>query len=151
MVAPSDPSLRDGDYTSRDVADQTRELVELSVMASQLEAEVGILSSFGCGAFGHPPHRVAEFYSEFLKQHRGAKLVFAVLEDHDAGKTRNPTGNYEPIAERFREFAHAPDLALDQKRRTPAEAKSEEPATALQEEVAPNAQEERERTQRQNR
>jgi hypothetical protein len=54
MAAPSHPALRDGDYASRDAADQTRELVELSGVDSQIEAQVGILSAFGCGACGHP-------------------------------------------------------------------------------------------------
>jgi hypothetical protein len=148
MAAPSEPSLRDGNCARQDIADQMRELVELSVMGSQLEAEVGILSAFGCGAFGHPLHREAEFYSELLKHHRGAKIVSAALEDHNAGRTRNPKGNHEPIAERFLEFAYDPDPVLDQKRSTPAEVKSEEPATAMQEKVVPNAREERERAQR---
>jgi hypothetical protein len=44
-----------------------RELVERSVMASQIAAEVGVLSAFDGGAFGRHPEKVSEFYAEFLK------------------------------------------------------------------------------------
>jgi hypothetical protein len=67
VAAYSHPILHDGDYEQPAARDQTRDLLELSVMASQLEAEVGGLSALGCGAFGHPPRKVAALRAEFLK------------------------------------------------------------------------------------
>lgn len=64
-----------------------------------------MLSAFGCGAFGNPPADVAKVFAAVLAEPEFAsafqRVVFAILDDQNAGRAHNPHGNYRPFAEQF--------------------------------------------------
>lgn len=62
-----------------------------------------VLGAFGCGAYGTPPIEMAKIFREVLGErfYRGAykKIVFAVLDDHNAHREHNPEGNFKPFCD----------------------------------------------------
>lgn len=65
--------------------------------------EAVVLGPFGCGAFGHPPHAVADLYRKVIDDFfTGAfkRIVFAILDDGRRAK-HNPLGNVEPFRKCF--------------------------------------------------
>lgn len=64
-----------------------------------------VLGALGCGAFHNPPDVVAHLFHEVLLKgpfkHRFRKIVFAILDDHNARKEHNPNGNYLPFEKEF--------------------------------------------------
>jgi uncharacterized protein (TIGR02452 family) len=64
-----------------------------------------VLSALGCGAFANPPADVALVFHEVLSEpeFNGAfkQIVFAILDDQNAGKAHNPDGNFRPFRRQF--------------------------------------------------
>ena len=64
-----------------------------------------MLSALGCGAFANPPADVALVFHEVLSEpeFNGAfkQIVFAILDDQNAGKAHNPDGNFQPFLRQF--------------------------------------------------
>lgn len=64
-----------------------------------------VLGALGCGAFRNPPRHVARLFHEVLDEDefRGqyAKIVFAILEDHNSRLSHNPDGNFLPFKQEF--------------------------------------------------
>lgn|SRR5574344_1447133 len=64
-----------------------------------------VLGALGCGAFHNPPDVVARLFHEVLLEgpfkHRFRKLVFAILDDHNAHHAHNPNGNFFPFKKEF--------------------------------------------------
>lgn len=66
-----------------------------------------VLSALGCGAFRNPPDHVAELFKDALSPASGMfrgcfkKVVFAIFDDHNAGKKHNPEGNFLPFERCF--------------------------------------------------
>jgi len=64
-----------------------------------------ILSAFGCGAYGNPPHHMAQLFKEVLAEDDFAEkfkaVIFAIIDDHNAWKPHNPLGNLIPFQEVF--------------------------------------------------
>jgi uncharacterized protein (TIGR02452 family) len=64
-----------------------------------------VLGALGCGAFRNPPHHVARLFHEVMEEHefknRYRKIVFAILDDHNAHKSHNPEGNFKPFVDEF--------------------------------------------------
>ena len=67
-----------------------------------------VLSALGCGAFRNPPDHVAELFKEALLPSavngRAApagfcfkRCVFSIFDDHNAGRSHNPEGNFLPF------------------------------------------------------
>lgn len=57
-----------------------------------------VLTAFGCGAFANPPEEIAQLYKKVIEENfKGVfkKIVFAIIDDHNANKAHNPKGNYE--------------------------------------------------------
>ena len=59
---------------------------------------------FGCGAYGNPPGAVAKLFKAAVQRHGGQleHVVFCILNDHNAGRSHNPEGNFRPFEETFR-------------------------------------------------
>jgi uncharacterized protein (TIGR02452 family) len=57
--------------------------------------QVLVLTALGCGAFKNPPKVVAGIFAEVLREFRGCfeEVIFAILDDHNTGKSHNPEGN----------------------------------------------------------
>ena len=79
-----------------------KEMMRLKVRAilcaaMESQCDVAILSAFGCGAYGNPPQEVAALFAEELERFPLFRVVFAIRDDHNAGRARNPEGNVAPF------------------------------------------------------
>ncbi|CAF3905023.1 unnamed protein product [Rotaria sordida] len=62
------------------------------------------MSVLKIGAFQNPPKHIAQLFHEVIatKYKKSFKyIVFAIINDHNAMKAHNPTGNIQPFAEVF--------------------------------------------------
>lgn len=77
-----------------------------------------ILGALGCGAFRNPPRHVARLFHEVLEEpefkNKYRKIVFAILDDHNAHQSHNPEGNYMPFADEFAGM-NEPELIAEEK------------------------------------
>ena len=64
-----------------------------------------ILGALGCGAFRNPPRHVARLFHEVMDEpefkNKYRRIVFAILDDHNAHRKHNPEGNFMPFVEEF--------------------------------------------------
>lgn len=64
-----------------------------------------VLGALGCGAFRNPPRHVARLFHEVMEElefkNKYRKIVFAILDDHNAHQSHNPKGNLKPFADEF--------------------------------------------------
>jgi uncharacterized protein (TIGR02452 family) len=64
-----------------------------------------VLSAFGCGAFGNPPHHMAQLFQEVFDEaefkNRFKIVVFSIIDDHNSHKEHNPDGNMLPFLKVF--------------------------------------------------
>ena len=64
-----------------------------------------VLGALGCGAYHNPPRHVARLFHEVMDEpefkNRYRKIIFAILDDHNAHKKHNPDGNFQPFADEF--------------------------------------------------
>ena len=78
-----------------------------------------VLGALGCGAFRNPPRHVARLFHEVMDEpefkNKYAKIVFAILDDHNAHQKHNPEGNFRPFAEEF-DGMGKPQLTADEKK-----------------------------------
>jgi len=105
------PAIRDPELEERDglpwlvphLAEATRRKMRglLRMAAHHGHADL-VLSAWGCGAFRNPPHHVARLFRETLAEPglAGAfrRVVFAILDDHNAVRPESPEGNLAPFA-----------------------------------------------------
>ena len=65
-----------------------------------------VLGALGCGAFRNPPRHVAQLFHEVLRERefrdQFRRIVFAILDDHNAHQRHNPEGNFNPFANEFK-------------------------------------------------
>ena len=101
FAAPAHPRVADGQYLYRHDALKMREVVrQLLGLADQSGCQVVLFSAFGCGAFGHPPIQVAQFFRGLLSRPwcSPARVWFCIIDDHNAHVRRNPDGNFGPFS-----------------------------------------------------
>ena len=64
-----------------------------------------VLGALGCGAFQNPPRHVARLFHEVMDEmefkNKYHRIVFAILEDHNAHQRHNPEGNFKPFVDEF--------------------------------------------------
>lgn len=64
-----------------------------------------VLGALGCGAFRNPPAHVARLFHEVMEEpefrNKYLKIVFAIIDDHNARRAHNPEGNFKPFYEEF--------------------------------------------------
>ena len=64
-----------------------------------------VLGALGCGAFRNPPRHVARLFHEVMDElefkNKYRRIVFAILDDHNARQSHNPEGNFKPFADEF--------------------------------------------------
>ena len=64
-----------------------------------------VLGALGCGAFRNPPRHVARLFHEVMDEpefrNRYRRIVFAILDDHNAHQKHNPDGNFKPFVDEF--------------------------------------------------
>src|SRR5579862_970271 len=89
--------LRLNDRDAHITRERVRTIVEMAYRNGHRSL---VLGAFGCGAFWNPPNHIAEIFSEVIhNEYPGCfeEIAFAILDDHNAGKTHNPEGNYRPF------------------------------------------------------
>lgn len=100
MAAYRDPELK-GNLLAPKYAVGTRKKIEnIFAIAYHHKHDCLILSALGCGAFKNPPEHVAKIFYSVIEQYAGFfdTIVFAILDDHNAGRLLNPDGNFRPFA-----------------------------------------------------
>ncbi|CAF4818268.1 unnamed protein product [Rotaria sp. Silwood1] len=86
-------------------------------IALENKHDILILSALGCGAYQNPPKHIAQLFHEVITtkyKNTFKYIVFAIIDDHNAKKAHNPTGNIQPFAEVFR----VDSLSIDELRET---------------------------------
>lgn len=88
------------DNSKEILRDKVRTILNLALEWSN---EAIVLGALGCGAYGTPPDDMAEIFKEVLNEERYQnkfhKIVFAIIDDHNAYKEHNPRGNFLPFKE----------------------------------------------------
>ncbi len=100
MAAYRDPELK-GNYLAPKYAVGTRKKIEnIFSIAYHHKHDCLILSALGCGAFKNPPEHVAKLFLSVIEQYAGFfdTIIFAIVDDHNAGRLLNPEGNVRPFA-----------------------------------------------------
>ena len=84
-------------------AEQLMQLKIFSIVEAAVQAgcDATVLSAFGCGAFGNPPHIIAQIFKRALELSPIQKVFFCIMEDHNAGGYHNARGNFKPFQEVF--------------------------------------------------
>ena len=76
-----------------------------------------VLGALGCGAFRNPPRHVARLFHEVMDEpefkDRYRRIIFAILDDHNAHQKHNPVGNFRPFAEEFDQTDNKESLSVD--------------------------------------
>eukprot|EP00933_Yihiella_yeosuensis_P041536 TRINITY_DN35920_c0_g1_i1.p1 TRINITY_DN35920_c0_g1~~TRINITY_DN35920_c0_g1_i1.p1 ORF type:complete len:560 (-),score=76.52 TRINITY_DN35920_c0_g1_i1:173-1801(-) len=93
---------RDREYASKASLEQMKAKIAAIVQAAEKAGcDCGVFSAFGCGAFGNPPEIVAELFRAEIENSSLTYVVFCILNDHNAGKSHNPEGNFVPFKRVF--------------------------------------------------
>ena len=101
MAAYRDPKL-DRKYLACQPAVGTRKKIEnIFTIAYHHGHDSIVLSAFGCGAFRNPPIHIAKIFQSVIEQYAGffETIVFAIIDDHNAGQRLNPEGNFKPFVD----------------------------------------------------
>jgi uncharacterized protein (TIGR02452 family) len=73
--------------------------------AVEQQQRVLVLGALGCGAFNNPPSEVATVFRQVLSERQFVRafnrVVFAILDDHNAFRAHNPEGNLVPFKQAF--------------------------------------------------
>ena len=76
-----------------------------------------VLGALGCGAFRNPPRHVARLFHEVMDEpefkDKFRRIIFAILDDHNAHQKHNPVGNFRPFAEEFDHTGNKESLSVD--------------------------------------
>lgn len=70
-------------------------------MARQKGHDSVVFGALGCGAFRNPPGHIAEITLDVINKefkHCFKEIVIAIIDDHNAGLSHNPGGNFNPFA-----------------------------------------------------
>lgn len=111
VPAISNPKLvkKDEQYFLDDsLIEPTKEKIRAILrIAGKYEHDCLVLGAFGCGAFANPPNHIARLFKDVFSENEFLgffkHIVFAIFEDHNAGKEHNPHGNVLPFLEVFDE------------------------------------------------
>ena len=108
VAAIKNPTIKDGKFAEKDkgiLKNKIRTILNAGIF---WENDSLVLGAFGCGAFGTPPHLMAELFKEVLSEPlykgRFKKIVFAILNDGNSHKEHNPEGNLIPFERAFKDF-----------------------------------------------
>ena len=76
-----------------------------------------VLGALGCGAFCNPPRHVARLFHEVMDEpefkDKYRRIIFAILDDHNANHMHNPVGNFRPFVEEFDLTGNKESLSID--------------------------------------
>lgn len=100
------PPLASPTRLRADMADATeRKIRSVLRTAAAHGNDALVLGAWGCGAFRNPPGHIASLFREVFAEpeFRGAfrKIVFAIVDDHNAHLAHNPRGNLAEFEDVF--------------------------------------------------
>ena len=106
VAAISRPDLTDDGLLVPKIAEVTKTKIRIILRIGLKHGhDVLVLGALGCGAFRNPPHHVAKLFHEVINEAEFAnkykRLVFAILDDHNAHREHNKEGNFLPFAREF--------------------------------------------------
>jgi uncharacterized protein (TIGR02452 family) len=103
---PALESLNGKYYIEKSLVEPTKEKIRTILrIAGKYRHDSLVLSAFGCGAFGNPPHHIAMMFravfseNEFSRQFK--VVVFSIINDHNSWSGHNPEGNVLPFLDVF--------------------------------------------------
>lgn len=106
VAAINHPALKDSTHLEDGMVVGTRHKIKTILRIGLAHGHDSlVLSAFGCGAYRNPPAHMARLFRdvfedpEFRNKYR--RVVFAIIDDHNAHKAHNPEGNLKPFAEEF--------------------------------------------------
>jgi uncharacterized protein (TIGR02452 family) len=93
-------------FLARHLIEPTKEKIRTILrIAGRFTHASLVLSAFGCGAFGNPPHHIARLFQEIFGEvefkNRFKMVVFSIIDDHNSHKEHNPDGNVLPFLKFF--------------------------------------------------
>ncbi len=94
-------------------ADKTKRKIRLLFhIAKRNKHDCLVLSALGAGAYQNPPHDIARCFHEVIKEQQFKnwfkKIVFAIIDDHNAHREHNPLGNVKPFKMEFASMMNTP-------------------------------------------
>ena len=106
VAALHDPALTSSHHLVSSALEGTRKRMQTILrIALRHGHDAIVLGAWGCGAFHNPPRDIARLFHETLEsptfKGRFKKVVFAILDDHNARKRHNPSGNFLPFQREF--------------------------------------------------
>ena len=106
IAAHSHPPVRNG-RMEEPFASDTLEMLRTFFRMAQVNRHRSVVAvAIGCGAFANPAAHVAALFAQVVTAEFLCcfdKIVFAVLDDHNARHENNPEGNFIPFARTMHE------------------------------------------------
>lgn len=105
VAAIRNPDTENGRLTPKMIEGTKNKIRTIFRLAISNGNDALVLGAFGCGAFRNPPEHMAEIFGEVLDEsefrHAFRKVVFAIIDDHNAHLKHNAHGNYWPFRNYF--------------------------------------------------
>lgn len=100
MGAYRNPELKGNMFTPKFAVGTRKKIENIFAIAHHHKHDCLVLSALGCGAFKNPPDHVAKLFRSVIEQYAGffQSIVFAIVDDQNAGRHLNPEGNYSSFA-----------------------------------------------------
>ena len=99
MAAYKDPKIEDNLLTGKYAVGTRKKIENIFAIAYHHKHDSLVLSALGCGAFKNPPDHIAQLFLSVIQQYAGffKVIMFAIVDDHNAGHKLNPEGNFKPF------------------------------------------------------
>jgi uncharacterized protein (TIGR02452 family) len=93
-------------YIEKSLVEPTKEKIRTILrIAGKYRHDSLVLSAFGGGAFGNPPHHIAAMFREVFSEDEFSRqfkvVVFSIINDRNSWNEHNPEGNVLPFLEIF--------------------------------------------------
>ncbi|CAF2666541.1 unnamed protein product [Rotaria sp. Silwood2] len=115
MAAYRDPKLEENWLAPKYAVGTRKKIENIFAIAYYHKHDSLVLSAFGCGAFHNPPIHVAKLFSSVIDQYAGffETIIFAIVDDHNAGQRLNPEGNFKPFVDLLNEKSAKPMMPMN--------------------------------------
>ncbi|CAF0808653.1 unnamed protein product [Adineta ricciae] len=110
MAAYRDPKIEHNLLAAKYSLGTRKKIENIFAIAHHNKHDSLVLSAFGCGAFHNPPRHIAAIFKSVIEQYAGyfKCIYFAIIDDHNAGSSLNPQGNYSPFQTIFNDAKFEP-------------------------------------------
>ena len=106
VAAINHPALKDATHLDDSLVVGTKHKIKTILRIGLAHGHDSlVLSAFGCGAYRNPPYHMAQLFKEVFDdpefKNKYRRVVFAIIDDHNARKAHNPEGNFKPFYDVF--------------------------------------------------